>query len=238
MISYLASGGNLYIESVDLGLNHNGTAFFDDLGLMYIGDGGEQEVVKIKGGTDCLASDLSFFSLGGYDAHYSVDRLESNGSQLLFDSEDGYGRMFMKDDEGYNVISSSVLLASIASGDSLNLRAYLVAEMVNTFLGLNPSTSLSETISEVFNGKNYPNPFSRETEIKYTLTQSGLVTIDVYNLSGMIVKHLVNEMRLPGSYSVTWDATNHNGGLVEDGFYFYRISQGNQSVTEKMVFVR
>jgi hypothetical protein len=228
----------LYIESVDLGLNHNGTAFFDDLGLMYIGDGSEQEVIDINGGADCLASGLTYECLGGYDAHYSVDRLQSNGSTLLFSSEDGFGRMFIKDDEGYNSISSSVLVASLASGDSLNIRAYLMAEMVNTFLGYNPSTSLRETISKVLQGNNYPNPFNGETEIQYALTESGLVTIDVYNLSGTIVRHLVNETLLPGSYSVAWDATNENGSLVEDGFYFYRISQGNQAITEKMVLLR
>jgi len=228
----------LYIESVDLGLNHNGTAFFDDLGLTYNGDGSEQEVVSIIGGTDCLASGLTYECLGGYDAHYSVDRLQSNGSSLLFSSEDGFGRMFIKDDEGYNAISSSVLIASLASSDSLNIRAYLMAEMVNTFLGYNPSTSLRETISQVLKGSNYPNPFNSQTEIQYTLTESGLVTIDVFNISGEIVKHLVNEIHLPGCYSVTWEATNENGVLVNDGFYFYKVSQGGQTVTEKMVLLR
>lgn len=237
-MSYLANGGSLYIESVDLGLNHSGTAFFDDLGLTYIGDGDDQEIVKIKGGPDCLATDLTYFILGGYDPHYRVDRLGANGSDLLCSSEDGYGRMFIKEDEGYHAISSSVLMAAVASGDSLNLRSYLVAEMVNTFLGYNPSTSLREVLSGVLNGSSYPNPFSGETTIAYTLTEAGRVTIDVYDLSGKVVKRLVNDETLPGSYSVTWDATNDNGSLVDGGFYFFKVRQGNQSVTQKMVLLR
>jgi hypothetical protein len=237
-MSYLANGGSLYIESVDLGLNHTGTEFFDDLGLTYIGDGDDQEIVKIKGGPDCLATDLTYFILGGYDPHYRVDRLGANGSDLLCSSEDGYGRMFIKEDEGYHAISSSVLMAAVASGDSLNLRPYLVAEMVNTFLGYNPSTSLREVLSGVLNGTSYPNPFIGETTIAYTLTEAGRVTIDVYDLSGKVVKRLVNDETLPGSYSVTWDATNDNGSLVDGGFYFFKVRQGNQSVTEKMVLLR
>jgi hypothetical protein len=219
-------------------LDHNGTAFFDDLGLMYIGDGSDQEIVKIKGNPDGMGSELNYFILGGYDPHYSVDRLGANGSDLLFSSEDGYGRMFIKEDEGYHAISSSVLLAAIASGDSLNLRSYLLAEMVNTFLGYNPSTSLREVFSGVINGTNHPNPFSGKTTIEYTLSETGRVIIDVYDLSGKVIKRLVNDDILPGSYSITWDATNENGTLVNDGFYFFKVSQGNQSVTEKMVLLR
>jgi len=205
---------------------------------MYIGDGDEQEVVKVKGNPDGMASDLTFFQLGGYDPHFSVDQLGPNGSVLLFSSEDGKGRSFIKEDEGYRAISSSVILASLASGDSLNLRAYLVGEMVNTFLGYNPSTSLSETMSGLFGGSNYPNPFNRQTTIEYTLTVAGRVTIVVYDLSGKVIKQLVNEVAIPGSYSVTWDATSDNGSMVENGFYFFKVRQGNQSVTEKMVLLR
>jgi len=125
-----------------LGFDHNDTPFFDKLGLTYIGDGDDQEVVKIKGGPDCLATELTYFILGGYDPHYSVDRLGASGSTLLFNCEEGHGRMFIKEDEGYHAISSSVVMAAVASGDSLNIRAYLISEMVNTFLGYNPSTSL------------------------------------------------------------------------------------------------
>lgn len=237
-MSYLAIGGNLYIESVDIGSDHNGTEFFDNLGLTYIDDGAEQEVVKIKGGTNSFASGLSYFCLGGYDPHYSVDRLGANGSVLLFGSEDGYGRTFIKEGEGYRAISSSVIIACLASGDSLNLRALLVSEMVNAMLGYNPSTALSEIYAEILGGYNYPNPFNNQTTIAYTLTQPGQVTIEVYDLSGKVIKQWVNDVTLPGNYSVIWDATSDNGGMVRDGFYFFKIRQGNRSVTEKMVLLR
>jgi hypothetical protein len=221
-----------------LGLDHNSTAFFDKLGLTYVSDGAEQEIIQLDGNDDNLTHGLNYNYLGGYDPHYSVDGLSANGSELLFNSEDGFGRMFLKDDEEYHAISSSILLGAIASGDSLNLKAYLLAEMVNTFLGYNPSTSLQEVFSGLLNGSNYPNPFSGKTTIEYTLSEAGRVTIDVYDLSGKVVKRLVNDDILPGSYSITWDATNENGTLVNDGFYFFKVSQGNQSVTEKMVLLR
>jgi len=44
----MENGGNLYIESVDIGANHVGTPFFENLGITYIDDGGEQEVRHLK----------------------------------------------------------------------------------------------------------------------------------------------------------------------------------------------
>lgn len=219
-------------------MDYNDTPFFDKLGLTYISDGAEQEIVQLDGYNESITQGLSFTYLGGYDPHYSVDQLSPNGSELLFSSEDGYGRMFMKEDEGYQTISSSIVLGALAPGDSLNLKPFLLAEMVNTFLGYNPSTSLQEVFSGLIKGTNYPNPFNGKTTIEYTLSEAGQVKIDVYDLSGKVIKQLLNDEFLPGSYSITWDATNEEGTFVRDGFYFFKVSQGKHAVTEKMVLLR
>lgn len=239
MIDFLDNGGSLYIESVDIGSNHNGTAFFDHLGLMFTGDGGELEVAKINGGPNCCTSDLTFHYLGGKSPHYSIDRLESaSGSELLFSCNKGSGRMFLNDNPDYKAISSSIMMGAIASGDSLNIKQYLISEMVNHFLGYNPTTSLKENIVSLVSGGNYPNPFTTETKIEYTLKEAGRVSINVYNVNGQIVKQLVNEELLPGDYIVTWDATNNTSKKVESGFYFYKINFCDYTKTEKMLFLR
>lgn len=232
------NGGNLYIESVDIGANHNGTTFFDYLGLSYIDDGGEQEVNTLKGGADVLATNLKFNYLGGYSPHFSVDRLEANGSDLLFSSGDGFGRMFIHETGTYTAVSSSVLMACIRTDDSLNMKAYLISEIVNSFLGYNPATALSENISDILNTGNYPNPFNDNTSIRYTLNKPGPVVIDIYDVNGRVVRHLVSEEKLSGEHTIAWDAANDRGSKVNDGFYFYTITINNQSQTEKMILLR
>lgn len=234
----MENGGNIYIESVDLGANHDGTTFFDYLGLKYIGDGSDQEVITVEGGTNCMTSDLKFNYLGGYSPHYSLDRLETNGSDLLFSSEDGYGRMFIYETGPYKAVSSSILMGAIATGDSLNMKAYFISELVNCFLGYNPVTSLSENISAILNTGNYPNPFASNTTIQYTLNTTGQVVINIYDIKGQVVRHLVSEEKLSGEYAFVWNATNDHGGLVNDGFYFYTITVNNHTHTEKMILLR
>ncbi len=237
MIDYLNNGGNLYIESVNLGYDHNTTTFFDYFGIKYNDDGSEEEAASLIGGDNDLTTGLYYNYFGGPDPHYSLDRLGADGSELLFNSDDGHGRMYLNENENYKVISSSILLGAIASGDTLNLKPYLVSEMVNYFLDFNPTTSLRENIADLFSGGNYPNPFNSETRIEYALKETGRVSIDVYNVNGQLVKRLVDEELLPGSYSVTWDASNQNGKKVESGFYFYKISMGDISLTEKMLLL-
>jgi len=176
---------------------------------------------------------LDYF--GGPDPHYSLDWLGASGSELLFSSDDGHGRMFLMEGDGHKVISSSIVLGAIASGDTLNLKPYLVSEIVNYFLDFNPTTSLKEDIADLISVANFPNPFNSETRIDYVVKEKGRVRIDIYNVNAQLVKRLVDKELLPGNYSVNWDASNRNGKKVESGFYFYRISLGNNAQTEKMI---
>lgn len=237
MINYLNNGGNLYIESVNLGFDYYTTTFFDYFGIKYNDDGSDEEVIYLSGDENDLTSGLQFEYLGGHDAHYSIDRLGPYGGELLLGSEDGHGRMYLNEEGNFKVISSSILLGAIASNDSLNLKPYLVSEMVNYFLNYNPVTTLKENFADLFSVRNFPNPFKVETKIEYTIQKAGPTTIRIYNANGQLIKQLIDEDILPGNYTVAWDATNMNGESVKKGFYFYRISQGEKSVTEKILFL-
>ena len=237
-MNYLNNGGNLYIENVDLGKDYNGTEFFEYLGITYIGDGGEFEVTNIVGGIDCITSGLGLNYLGGESPHYSVDRLTSLPAQMLFYCESNFGRMFLYENENYKVVSSSMALGAIANGDTLSLKPYIISEMVNYFMGYDPYTSVDENLSDLFSGSSFPNPFTYNTTISYAIGKTGRVSIEVYNANGLMIRKLVDQELTPGEYSVSWDATNENGDLVKGGFYFYKITVGDFSSTEKMVLVR
>jgi hypothetical protein len=234
-MNYLDNGGNLYIESVNIGIDYSTTTFFDFFGIKYNNDGSEEEATFLFAGDNDLTDGLHFIYSGGPDPHYSLDQLGTDGGELLFESDDGHGRMFLMEEVGHKVISSSILLGAIASGDSLNLKPYLVSEIVNYFLDYDPTTSLKENMADLFSMCNYPNPFNSETRIDYKVQEKGRVSINVYNINGQLVKQLVDKEMLPGNYSVIWDASNQNGEKTESGFYFYKIILGNNSQTEKMI---
>ena len=74
--------------------------------------------------------------------------------------------------------------------------------------------------------QNYPNPFNPETTISYELPKESDITLTIYDITGRLVKTLVNEKREPGYYSVHWDASQFSSGV-----YLYRIqTEGFQQV--------
>ena len=82
-------------------------------------------------------------------------------------------------------------------------------------------------------GQNYPNPFNPSTTIDYTLNQSGIVTLKVYNLLGQEVNTLVNGFQNAGSYRTTFQAQG-----LSSGIYFYRLKSQNNIQTRKMILLQ
>ena len=81
--------------------------------------------------------------------------------------------------------------------------------------------------------QNYPNPFNPTTEIRFRVAESGPVRITVYNLAGQTVATLLNEVKAPGTYSVSFDAAG-----IASGMYLYRMESRGFSDVKKMLLVR
>lgn len=80
----------------------------------------------------------------------------------------------------------------------------------------------------------YPNPFNPSTTVKFHLAQSGLVSLNVYNVMGQLVKTVVNnEYRNSGDFSYQISMDNMTSGV-----YFYTLTQGSSSMTKKFVLMK
>ncbi len=82
-------------------------------------------------------------------------------------------------------------------------------------------------------GQNYPNPFNPSTVIKFSIPNSGLVSLKVFNILGQEVATLVNEMKSVGVYEVSFDASS-----LTTGMYIYRIQSGEFTSTKKMLLIK
>lgn len=83
----------------------------------------------------------------------------------------------------------------------------------------------------------YPNPFNPEYTsgtIRYSLSSSGAITINIYDASNRLVKTLIENQPKPANteLSETWDGRNENGDPVANGVYFYVIesNRGERAV--------
>ncbi|MFC1537667.1 T9SS type A sorting domain-containing protein [Gemmatimonadota bacterium] len=90
-------------------------------------------------------------------------------------------------------------------------------------------------------GQNYPNPLNPSTTISYSVPEGEglvLVSLRIYNLRGQVVRVLVEDLREPGIYTVSWNGTWKNGRQVASGVYLYRMKAGSFMQTRKMVLLK
>jgi hypothetical protein len=87
--------------------------------------------------------------------------------------------------------------------------------------------------------QNAPNPFNPETVIRYDVAApGGRVTLTVYDVSGRLVRTLVDGAQTAGQHSVRWNGRNGAGVGVASGVYFCRMTAPGFVEQRKMVLLR
>ncbi len=84
-----------------------------------------------------------------------------------------------------------------------------------------------------------PNPFNPSTRFSFELGSESSVDLRVFDLSGRLVKVLLDsEVRQPGSYSVTWNGHNNRGESLPSGMYFCRLKSGGITETVRVSLIK
>jgi hypothetical protein len=86
--------------------------------------------------------------------------------------------------------------------------------------------------------QNTPNPFNSTTFFQYTLPKNDFLQIDIYDITGHLVRTLVKGERSAGTYTVSWNGKDTRGKSVCSGIYFYSLKVGNLRSTKKMLLVK
>ena len=86
--------------------------------------------------------------------------------------------------------------------------------------------------------QNYPNPFNPSTTLRYSMSKGELVNIAVYDMSGRLVKGLLNGYQNAGYNSIQWNATNNQGQSVSAGMYICIIKIGSYNTSKKMLLLK
>lgn len=100
----------------------------------------------------------------------------------------------------------------------------------STLLGLDENNG--GTSEKVFKSKlkMYPNPVSSSTTLEYNLTSSSNVVVNVYSITGALVKTINLKNVSKGAHTLNIDATNFTTGT-----YIVKMTAGNQSESVKFI---
>jgi len=104
----------------------------------------------------------------------------------------------------------------------------------NQYVGDTPSTGGKLTNENIYY---YPNPFNPNEEmgqIRYSLHESGNVTVKIYDVSNTLVRTIIEDAPRDAGVDLAeqWNGKNENWDIVANGVYFYVIesSTGEKAV--------
>ena len=84
----------------------------------------------------------------------------------------------------------------------------------------------------------YPNPFNMSSTILFQVQEPGETILEIYNITGQLVRKEALLIDIPGTHRWFWDGTDQNGVFVGSGIAMVRISRRNESTTGKMILVK
>jgi hypothetical protein len=171
------------------------------------------------------------------DAEGKIYCGSSYGTNTNFWCLDSDGEILWKLDlEGYEYDTSP----AINSEGTIYIGTHLGSIFQNHIRNL---IAVRDTVTSVENNaqvilkykleQNYPNPFNSLTHIKYTISQSGIVSLKVFDMLRNEIKTLVNRYQNLGEYDVLFESND-----LSSGIYFYTLNSGNFTATKKLILLK
>jgi hypothetical protein len=102
-------------------------------------------------------------------------------------------------------------------------------------IGINEGRGV--TIDHFRLSQNKPNPFVTLTTVRYDVPVSTRVSLKVYDLSGRLVRTLINREMPRGCHEVNWRGRDNEGRRVTSGIYFYRLETREFQTAKKLILL-
>ena len=79
----------------------------------------------------------------------------------------------------------------------------------------------------------YPNPFNPKTSIPFSLGSPSLVSLEIYDIKGKLVKSFSPNVYMAGLNQLEWDASGASSGM-----YFIHLVNGSKRLTQKVMLLK
>ena len=101
----------------------------------------------------------------------------------------------------------------------------------------NPLYFTVDSVWDIKNVFNYPNPFSTETYFTFILTDYvDDVEIKIYTISGRLIQNIIIPPQSENAYfRVYWNGRDRDGDEIANGVYFYKVIAKSNGSTKEVI---
>ena len=247
-MAFLDAGGRLFLTGQNIveDLSTGSLLLTNYLQVSFGGNSTQSIAASVDGNP--VTGGEKFFGIsviGGADNQTSKDILVPSGlaaEAILYGTSGPDVTAVTVDDGNYKIFLTGFGFEGLAAGnpnltppDQLMFRAL-------TWFGVPGLISVEDEVIASLPKKfeleqNYPNPFNPETSINYAIPQNASVKLTIYNILGQKILTLVDEQKLSGVYSVSWNGKNDSGAQAASGLYFYRLEARYTTGGNQRIFV-
>ncbi|MDZ7268412.1 MAG: tandem-95 repeat protein, partial [candidate division KSB1 bacterium] len=144
------------------------------------------------------------------------------------------------------ILNNTTALGVCSSREGAN-PPQLVVEFGSSALPRPNSNTTTQTLASITANRlpadlqllgNHPNPFYSHTTITYALPEAAPVSLIIYNLTGQVVRKLVDGVQPAGYRQTSWNGRDKFGNEVPTGVYFMRLQSGDQVRVKRMILQR
>ena len=179
--------------------------------------------------------DVNITAQGIHEGREERARTNKDGAYSM-ELEDGIHTLLIEPPENSWLLLQVLYPVTVEGNVTLNIT------LERGVTSVNPRGKETISWGEIKNAllQNYPNPFNPETWIPYLLAEPAEVTIQIYSVTGPLVRIIHIGQQDSGEYvnksgSAHWDGRNDAGERVTSGVYFYRIQAGDFTAMRKLV---
>ena len=86
--------------------------------------------------------------------------------------------------------------------------------------------------------QNYPNPFNSFTKIKLDIKNKVNIELNIYDLSGKMIKQVFGGPKNAGTHIFSWNSKNNMSVDVASGVYIYELKADKIYIIKKMVLLK
>ncbi|OQY29367.1 MAG: hypothetical protein B6244_03915 [Candidatus Cloacimonetes bacterium 4572_55] len=136
------------------------------------------------------------------------------------------------DNDLFQIVGDELTTAQVIGFDSqtLSIRVQTADSFEQTYektftidvLSIEESISIQENQNVLW--QNYPNPFCKQTAIRFQIAQSAPVKIDIFDITGRQIHTLANSQFSAGLHNIPWNGENRFGQIAGKGVYLLRLT--------------
>jgi len=110
---------------------------------------------------------------------------------------------------------------------------YLQFEVVSSLSNV-PDQHMAARLGQI-----HPNPFNPLTTIRYELEKPAVVSIEVFDAAGALVRRLITGAQMPaGNHTVDWQGRHDDGRSMAAGVYLVRMRAGGIDQTKAVTLLK